>query len=142
MTQPVHRPTGGAARFLIIQPNVAGALRDAHIGEQGKDAHAFINGLSNGMADKRIIQRHNTDCVNLFAEAGDCGNHVVNGVNVIMQKHRRLCRTMPGQCRLLKRLRQLMVKRVRLLQQDEPHSQRDRRLTGCQPILRLFERKA
>ena len=35
VAQPVHRPTGGAARFLVIQADIAGTLRDAHIGEQG-----------------------------------------------------------------------------------------------------------
>jgi len=112
VTEPVHRPAGGAARFLVIQPDIAGTLGNAHIGEQGEDVHPFINRLNEGMADKRIIQRHNADNIHFSAQAADRGGHIVDGVNIIMQKNGGLRRAMPRECRLFKRLRQLLIKRV------------------------------
>ena len=47
------------------------------------------------MADKRIIQRDNTDNVDRIAQAGDRGGHIVDGANIIMQKSGGLRRAMP-----------------------------------------------
>ena len=78
---------------------------------RGEDADAFLDGLHDRMADKRIIQRDNTDNVDRLAQTGDRGGHIVDGVNIIMQESGGLRRAMPRQRRLLQRLRQLMVKR-------------------------------